>query len=458
MKEPISIKEILAVVIKRGVAILCIAMVFAAMLGGYKGFTQLRAVRSASNAAEEVEKRNAEALETYQLQYDIGKSILDKAQYKLDKQTEYNEESLLMQIDPYNKYKSYIILAVTEVESDAFQQVYEQEGTPVDYIIDKIANQYILCWKNLDVMGELENNPFQDSTEKYIREVVNVSYTAGGTITIYVNANTAAEAAVLCESIYDRLIQDKETIQAATYAHELSVISSGTKQEIDYTIDQQQITNRENLDTYREAVLEAKSNLDLLKKPAVESVQTMKNVVISAVKWAVIGGVVGFLMACVCVWLWYILRDGVETSRQAEAILDTTFLGSAARKGNMFHRLANWLVEERCWKDQERAASYIAEGVKSCVNAASQIALISTTRVSEEDAGVQLILQTLRQLGHTVVYVNEAESNPMALAAMRESALVIQVERLGVSNRKAILHTAEMAKQRKARILGFVTV
>lgn len=459
MKEPISIKEILAVVIKRGVAILCVALVFAALLGGYKGFTQLRTVRSASNTAEEVAKRNEEALETYQIQYDIGKSMLDKAEYKLEKQKEYNAESLLMQIDPYNKYKSYILLTVTEVEADAFRQVYEQEGTPVEYIIDKIANQYVQCWKNLDVMNELENNPFADSTEKYIREIANVTYTvAGSTITVYANANSAAEATMLCESMYERLLENKDAIEAATYAHALTVISSGTKMEIDYTIDQQQITNREHEDTYRQAVLEAKTNMDLLKKPAVESVQTMKNVVTSAVKWAVIGGIVGFLMACACVWLWYILVDGVETSRQAEAILDTTFLGSAAPKGNIFRRLANWLVEERCWKNPEQAAAYIAEGVKSSADTASQIALISTTKVKEEDAGIQLVLQTLRQLGHTVVYANEAESNAKALAAMRESALVIQVERLGTSNRKAMLHTAAMAKQLNAKVLGFITV
>lgn len=458
MKEPISIKEILAVVVKRGAAIICVALACAVLLGGLQGVRQLRTVKSPDNTAEAVKQRNDVALETYQIQYAIGNSMLENAQYKLDKQIEYNAESLYMQLDPYNKYKSYIILAVTEVESDAFQQVYEQEGTPVDYIISKIANQYVLCWRNLDVMSELENNPFADSTEKYIREIANVSYTAGGTITIYANANSAAEAMLLCESIYEKILEKKEAIQDATYDHELTVISSATKQEIDYTIDQQQIINREHEDTYRQAVLEAKSNLDLLVKPAVESVQTMSSVVKTTVKWAVIGGVVGFLMACACVWLWYILTDGVETSRQAEVILGTTFLGSAASRGKLFRRLANWLVEERCWKDQEQAAAYIAESVKSSVNAASQIALISTTRIKEEDDGVQMVLQTLRQLGHTVVYANEAESNAKALAAMRESALVIQVERLGTSNRQAMLHTAQMAKQLNAKVLGFITV
>lgn len=458
MKEPISIKEILAVVIKRGMAIVCVALVFAMLLGGLKGFQQLRTVRSAANTQQEVDARNEAALEDYRAQYDLAQSMLEKTQYKLEKLQEYNEESLLMQIDPYNKYRSYAILALTEVEEDAFQQVYQQEGIPVDYIMTKILNQYMVYWKHLDLLKELENNPYPDINEKYIREIANVSKTDGATITIYVNAPTPEEASALCQAIYENLLQAHETIQEATYAHELTLISSGTKFEVDYSIEEKQLGNLEQEDDYKQEILQLEAARDKLKKPSVESVQTMGSVVTAAVKWAVIGGVLGFLLSCVCVWLWYILRDGVETSRQAEAILGVPFLGSVAARGGIFNRLANWLVEERRWKDQEQAAAYIAERMKSCQEGTGKIALVSTTRVSEEDAGIQLLLNTMTQLGHAVVYTNEAESNPKALAAIREYGLVIQVERLGVSNRNAMLHIAGVAKQLDAAVLGFVTV
>lgn len=458
MKEPISIKEILAVVIKRGMAIICVALVFAMLLGGLKGFQQLRTVKGAANTQQQVDARNEAAQKDYQAQYDLAQSTLEKIQYKLEKQQEYNAESLLMQIDPYNKYKSYVILALTEVDTNAFQQVYEQEGTPVDYIVEKILNQYMVYWKHLDLLTALENNPYPDINEKYIREIANVSETDGGTITISVNAQTSAEASMLCQSIYENLLQAQETIQEATYAHKLTLISSGTKLEVDHSIDEKQMTNLEQEDAYKQELLEIETAMKKLKKPSAESVQTMGSVVTVAVKWAVIGGVLGFLMSCVCVWLLYILRDGVETSRQAEAILEAPFLGSVAARGGIFRRLANWLVEERRWKDQEQAGAYIAERMKSCLDGNAKIALVSTTHVSEEDAGIQMLLKTMTQLGHTVVYANEAQSNPKALAAIRECGLVIQAERLGVSNRNAMLYIADVAKQLDAAVLGFVTV
>jgi hypothetical protein len=64
----------------------------------------------------------------------------------------------------------------------------------------------------------------------------------------------------------------------------------------------------------------------------------------------------------------------------------------------------------------------------------------------------------MTQLGHTVIFANEAESNPKALAAMRECGKVIQVERLGASNRNAMVYVAAVAKQLDAGVLGFVTV
>ena len=458
MKEPISIKEILAVVIKRGFAILCAAVVFAALLGGLQGVKKLAGVRSPENTPEKVAERNEETMKAYQIQHDMLEAAIEKAQYKQDKQKEYNTESLFMQLDPYDKYRSYVLLAVTEVDENAFQQVYDQEGTPVDYVVSKILNQYEAYWNNLDIMGELANNPYPDSKEKYIREIAKVAETDGGILAISVNAQTAAEASMLCDSIYESILLVQPTIAQATYAHALTVVDSGTKNEIDYEMAKNQIINLENVDTYQMEIEENKYEMKNLKKPSEESVLTMSTVVKSAVKWAIIGGVVGFVMACAFVWLMYILSDGVETSRQAEAILGVPYYGSAAKKGNLFVRLADRFVGERCWKDQEQAVCYIAENAKARMDGLQKIALLSTLAVCEEDAGVAMVLKALRDQGHTVTFAAKAEENPAAIAALRESDCVILAERLGKSNRNAMLQVCAQAVQLDAKVAGFITL
>ena len=68
------------------------------------------------------------------------------------------------------------------------------------------------------------------------------------------------------------------------------------------------------------------------------------------------------------------------------------------------------------------------------------------------------MLSALEQLGHKVCFVNEAEQNPEAIAALRENDYVLQAERLGASNRNAMLCVLDQAKRLDAQVLGFITI
>lgn len=457
MKEPISIKEILAIAIKRGTAVLCAAIALAALLGGFQGVRKLQAVRAPSNSAAEIEQRNEKALADYNTQTEALQQAIDTATYKIEMQKEYNENSLRMKLDPYNKYTSNIVLAITELDENAFLQVYKQQGTPVDYIVSKIVQQYSVYWDNLE-LSKLENNPFADEDEKYVRELVTVAKEDGGTVAITASAATAEDAQALCQSVYNAILEAQPTIAQATYSHSLSEISNSTKMSVDNDLGKLQVTCMDNLTDYMQELEKAEEQLKKVKKPGTEKALTMSDVVKTAVKWAIIGGVVGFVMACACVWLFYIISDGVESTRQMEAILAVPFFGSSAKKGSPFVRLANWFVGERSWKDREWAVQYIAENLKSRLNTPGKIAVVSTLNVSGEDAGIAMVLKAVEQLGHQVTFVGAAEQNPAAVAALRENSYVILAERLGKSNRNAMLCVLETAKQLDAKVLGFITI
>lgn len=458
MKEPISIKEIMAVVLKRGKAILCAAIALAILLGGVQGVRGLMEANNPENTAEKVAQRNEEAMADYEKQRSILQGYIDNTLYKLEEQERYNEESLLMQLDPNNEYRCHMLMAITGVDETAFQQVYEQEGTPVDYITARIQAQYISYWNNMDMSEEFDNNPYEGVHEKYIREVVTLEKVDEGQLFLVANAPDAETAYDLCQTAYNALVSAYETVADASYAHELVAVNTATKLGVDSVIAKTQFINREDKVEYEQELYEYEQQMAKLKKPSRETVPTVSGAVKDAVKWAVVGGVVGFIMACAFVWLLYILSDGVETSRQAEAILEVPFFGSAAGKRDIFVRLANRFVGERQWKDRDQAVQYIAENLKSRVYGQEKIALVSTLPVPAEDTGIQMLLKVMGEQGHTVVFAGKAEENPAAIAALRESNYVILAERLGTSNRAAMLHTVEQAKQLDAQVLGFITI
>ena len=458
MKEPISIKEILAVVLKRGMAVIAVTLVMALVLGGLQGIKALNQYRDPDNTAEKVAARNKEALGEYEAKRNIAKQRIETFEHKIEQQLEYDEKSLLMHLNPYEMYQCDVLLSISELDEAAFQEYYKIQTTPVDYIITKIVQQYVVYWNNVDLADVLTENPYPDFEEQYIRELITVSRAEGNILQITVCADSYEAAEAMGRDVYHALLDICPTIQKTTFAHGLTLISNDTKLTVDHDLDRKQITNQENMDENYLNLEKRKKELSSIEKPETEVLVTKGDVVKTAVIWAVLGGLVGFVLACGTIWVVYIVKDGVESSHQAEAILGLPFFGSAEGKRSVFYSLANSFVGERQWKDRDQAVAYIVENLKSRADAPAKVALISSAAVKDTDEGVQLVMKALTEAGYAPSFVPESGRNPAAIAAMRQSDCVILAERLGKANRNAMRYTVEQAKQLDAKLAGFITV
>ena len=97
MREPISLKEILAVVVRRGGGILLTVLVLAAALGAYKLKNQLELSKLPENSAEYIEEEHRTALMEFEEQKVfsyvnglLSGSIEDK--FRISTYSEYHEE------------------------------------------------------------------------------------------------------------------------------------------------------------------------------------------------------------------------------------------------------------------------------------------------------------------------------------------------------------------------------
>lgn len=459
MKEPISIKEILAIVIRRGKAVVLTALVLAVALGGLQGFKTLKQVKAPSNTAEQVAQRNEAARAESDAQIDMLKYNIEIAEHRVKKAREYLTESPLMQLDPYDKYESHVALSIGNLDEAEYVRAYQDTlGTPVDYVVAKILQQYELYWNKVDLSNILEGTVYETMAEKYIRELVTVERSQGSTLVITASADSAENAEILCKAAAQAILDAQDTMVEATFTHELVQISQATKQMVDYELDKNQIIAMEKYDEYLLELEQYKNNLKKVQKPATESVVTMAEALKDAVIWAVLGGMVGFVLACGTVWVIYIVRDDVETSRQAEAILNVPYLGCATGKKGIFDRLADRFVGERYWTDPEMAADYIAENLIARLPEKASVALLSTANVGAEDVQLPKVMEAMKARGCSVRFAAKAEQNPAAVAALRECDYVVMAERLGCSGRNAMLCVQQQAEQMQAKILGFITV
>jgi len=125
MTDTITLKELLAVIVRRGKKLIALCLVFAVIFGAYCIFQRVRVIGSPENSSEVIEEAYQEELEVYQ----ECKSVLDeqyqKRENNLKAYQQHLLDSVLMQLDPSCKASTVIDLAITELNAKDFETVFQ---------------------------------------------------------------------------------------------------------------------------------------------------------------------------------------------------------------------------------------------------------------------------------------------------------------------------------------------
>lgn len=456
MKDTVTLKELLAIVVRRGRFVLTLALVFAVLMGGVQMFRQVSASRQENNSPEKIEERYQEALEDYQIEKENLEKELSDAQRKLDSQQEYNEESLLMRLDPYNKYVTTINLAVTDVEEEAFHQVFQVETTPVEYLISKIQSQYLVYWNSLDLETVLDNCTYAGAKDKYLREMVSLSKMDGGGLTLEAYGESEQDSKLLAQSAYACLQEGQATISAASYSHTFALISQVTKDQVDESLVTTQERNLENAKSYEENVESLTQQLKDLKEPAREEGYAISTMIKATLKWTVLGIALGIVLGIVVAMVEYLFQNRVETSREMEQFLSVPLMGIVSHRKGSCNIWADKILGERIWSDEAQAGAYLKESIQAYLPNNGNVALLSTLPVKKEDPAIQEVVSALTGHGMTVRFVGDAGHCGAAMAAVQGCTYVILAERCGTSNWVDIETLTELTKRMEKPIVGFV--
>lgn len=456
MKDTVTLKELAAIAVRRGRLAVILALILAVLLGGWRARTLFKESKSEDNSPEKIEERYQEALETYENTKGSLEKQITQAESQLESQQEYNEKSLLMEIDPYNKAVTTINFAITDVDEGAFQQVFRLENTPIDFIISKIQSQYLILWDSLDLHDSLSYAPRAGMEDKYLREIVTLSRVDGGCLTLTVFGTSEREARKLADSAYDCLLELQAVISEGSYLHRFAVLSSVTKILVDEGLGSIQTANLDQIVSYTDNIENLNEQLENLSEPEREEVRNPLKIALSAVKYAVLGAAVGVLLALVLILADYIFRNRAETSRQLEEGLAIPFLGSMAKPGGIWNRLADRMIGERIWPDEAQALQYISSGAKVLLPSSGTVLLASTLPL--DAAAVQPLVKALESAGRTVRFVGDANRSPEMAENLKACGCVVLLERAGISHWDALTELASMAKSLDRPLSGFLTL
>lgn len=446
MKEPISLNDIFAVLLKRTKSIICICLAAAVLAGACQLFLQWKRTVGSGLSEEEREWQYQSALTEYESskQY-LEQAIVDTEAY-VTSLREYMAQSLLTNLDPNNRPVSQTVLAIRDVDSVNVEADSEQ-----------IRTMYSLLWDSANLSTVLTDHPYTHLGSQFIREVISLVSYDGGTLVISAAADTVEGSRALCDAAHAYLVSVYDTVVESSCAHTLSVVSSTDSFFADESLKKTQLwqidevnMNEANCDSYRQ-------QLSALKEPVKNDGRFICDAAALA-KWSAVGAVLGLLLTCIAILGKYIISERVENSKLMAVLIAAPHLGSVAKIKDIWHRLALEFAGEPYWNTVEEGKRYLSENLAARIQAQSTVAVITTLKTSAEDAAVQSVIQTLHGLGHTVTYVNQAYCNPEAIRAIRENRYIIFAEATGKSSRAAVTGVRELAQQLDGCILGFVLV
>lgn len=457
MEETRSLMELLAAIVRQWKKVLLFAVVFALLLGGYRGYSLFSGSRSQAGVPNSGEAGTIEENTQSLTPGELMEIRLRTARDALAVEETYLEKSLLMNINPNSVYVTTLSMGFHNLQA----QGGSGQAAPLDFLTKQIAGMYIAHWDTCPISAELDVDGFEGAEDVYIRELVTIESDEDGLLLIHACADSAQKSKALADAVYT-LCREKQTdVEKAVCPFDLELVSSATEQIIDYELADLQRTTAENTANLQNIITALEKEQEKLRDEDPATPQggiSMAVIAKSAIKFGILGAVVGAILGCVVVWVGNILRGVMDSSHQVERVLTVPFVGSLAGGRNAADRLADRLCRERTWKEPEQAADYMVTRIAKDPACGKNLLFLSADKAGKAVQTMEPVLAKLRQQGIVARYVENSAHDPAAIDMLQECDGVILAETMGRSRFLDASDTLALVKNAGKPIIGFVTI
>lgn len=439
----ISLREVLAACLRGGKKIVIFTMIFAILFGAFAALDYYV-------LSEDPDEGYRLELEEYEFNKGVLEAAVERAKKEVEKQKAYNENSQLMQINPYDKITTTLVFTISGVKLEEVTDPFLVTETPISYAKSLIQAQYVGAWNGLDLGQVAAGTRYEGVGDKYLRELIHLEPMNGGVLQMTVAGSSAQECEQIVKALYAALQQCQEAVTEASYEHELTVLNDiNTQSSVDMELEKQQTENKDKLEKYLQSLVEAEKALQALAAPAYEG--GMKNVISNVI----FGALVGAFATVICLVVAHFIKGRVSGSKQLATRYKLIHLGSLTKSNGLWKKLGYAVMGEKLWKDAKQAQSYIAENCAYHLSEEGPVVVATTLDNLEEDVKAQMI-DILGAKGRTVAFAMDVEHNPEALKAMAQGSSIILAERAFESRNATVKELLKKAKELNKPVCGFV--
>ena len=287
--KQISFRDMVFRILHNWRKIILLALIFTVVCGGYKLISQVKYLRDNTSYSASMN-----AYQNEYAKYEESKSSLEKdmasIKTSMKRQSEYNDNSLTMVINPFDEYVSYMIFYIdTDYKINPNLTYQSADNTK------SIARAYYDTLNNGDVLYYILDNLSYKTEFKYLKEIVSV-WPEYDTNMLYIKVVQKDKES--CEEIMkllsSRLMQVKESIDSSVGKHDLVKIQDTTQSIIDLDLDAKQKAYKQSIIDYDLSIKEKNTLITSLIVPVEPEKKSLS--IGSIINYAMIGFVLGIFI------------------------------------------------------------------------------------------------------------------------------------------------------------------
>ncbi len=356
---------------------------------------------------------------------------------ELEQQLTYNQESLLMQLNPYGVYAATLELAVDSDYQIQPGMVYQSPD-----MTETLLYGYQAQLSAESVVGAAAKALGMPS--QYLQELLKIEIAATArSLRLTVSCGEEKMAEKLLQTFTDSLPAAQQQVTEAVGAHQITVLAGSVKQKVDTEIAKKQADAMERTEKLQDALAEAEA-----AQPAAGGISKKKVVLLAALGFIAGAG----LVAC---WAWFChIAGGKVYSRRT--LVNHTGIRLIAQIGtknpkNAIDRLLRKL-EGRVMGQWDTQMAVVAAYLRNC--AMENAPLLLTGDGSGEQ--IAKVAQSLQAAGISVVAGGSLLRDPQTLDALKGCGQVVLVEQTDVSAYQNVEQQMELLQQLDKPLIGCV--
>ena len=465
-EQEIDLKWLIYRVLRGWRPIVIWAIIIALVLGvGSFGLNALKLTDPEYIAKQEANFKRAYAsweatIENYEAQLEN----LEEAQ---EEQTEYNENSVLMKIDPLRQFHASFELYVNY----NYQIMPDMAYQNID-LSDRILKAYATYMTNGELQQYVIDNLSYDIERRYLSEVLSVSVDYGNNM---ISVSVTNQSAEYCQEMLDlvktALMTKYEDINAAIAEHTLTTTNSAAYETVNLSLQETQKANRQavtDLDMTKQEVFD--EYVEWQRDEAGQEPQkeyTMFEVIKGSIKMLIIGGVVGAVLVAAIIAFGALLSGKLLNPEDVKNRFGMRVIGQlpAKRVKKPFAFVSRWFAKfggiTATPEDYDRLAKMVGTSIKSDVSARAEAAdwkkvAFTGTIAAEELEAVVASLGMDASL--SAICAPDVLTNAESIQKLSEADCVVLVEKQEESTLADITKEIEALKAWNKTVLGAVVV